>query len=60
MLMQNYLNENCFQERIFRLRVNEETFNVNIQQSFFDLFHFFSSLSILGRHNGSNNMSQHQ
>ena len=27
--MQTYLNGNCFRERIFRLRVNEETFNVN-------------------------------
>ena len=27
--MQTYLNRNCFRERIFRLRINEETFNVN-------------------------------
>jgi hypothetical protein len=31
MLMQSYLNKNSFREKNFRLRINEETFNVNIK-----------------------------
>ncbi|CAF4325945.1 unnamed protein product [Adineta steineri] len=27
LLMQKYLNKNTFREKIFRLRINEETFN---------------------------------
>ncbi len=29
--MQTYLNNNSFREKIFRLRINEETYNVNIK-----------------------------
>jgi hypothetical protein len=32
MLMQTYLNKNSFREKIFRLRVNEETFNVKYRK----------------------------
>ena len=28
-LMQTYLNKTCFREKIFRLRISEETFNVS-------------------------------
>jgi len=36
--MQTYLNKNSFHEKIFRLRVNEETFNVNMK--FFGLYFY--------------------
>jgi len=33
--MQTYLNKNSFREKIFRLRVNEETFNVKYRKFIF-------------------------
>jgi len=38
--MQTYLNNNSFREKIFRLRVNEETFNVNRTFIYFFIFTF--------------------
>lgn len=32
--MQTYLTQNTFREKIFRLRINEETFNVRIERIF--------------------------
>ena len=56
--MHNYLTANTFRERIFRLRINEETFNViKIIPLIFDCH---SSISVLGHDDSKNVMCLNQ
>jgi hypothetical protein len=46
--MQTYLNNNTFREKNFHLRINEETYNVNIQICiFFIQFFFFKDVTMV-------------
>lgn len=56
--MHNYLTANTFREKIFRLRINEETFNViKIIPSIFDRY---SGISVLGHDDSENIMCLNQ